>query len=197
MVFKSFRVEALYTLPYRLHRCWARASWGFQLWIDDKGDCLKIFEQTPLPTSECGPWTRAWRPMCNGFDCFCALQGCNCLTFRWTNQSRHFHRNVCDFGGNTGRRCCGSTFVEEALHSSILQAQSCNNSAHQIERLFCAIAFLNGSGWTMILALSVTNLPWQPICFQNREINSISASQPVAAHLWAMSEWPESETQLS
>jgi len=51
---KFFRVEALYADPIRFSRCAASATWGFHLWVANRGDHREFFEQAPLPIGVAG-----------------------------------------------------------------------------------------------------------------------------------------------
>jgi len=89
------RVDALRAVPMRFPRCVAGATWGLCLWITDVGDCRGFLNGPLRLKPEGGPCLRARRPMCDGFDHFCA-----------------FHRSCCPNYtiGQSGRAIYTATF---------------------------------------------------------------------------------------
>ena len=75
------RVDALRAVPMRFPRCVAGATWGLCLWITDVGDCRGFLNGPLRLKPEGGPCLRARRPMCDGFDHFCAFHRSCCPNY--------------------------------------------------------------------------------------------------------------------
>jgi len=144
--FKSPRVNELGSDPIRLPRCVAGAKWGLQLWIVD-GEYVVNFSKNPSAV------------LGNARDDRCAIvliifahfMVITAKWYRWENRSRHLDSNFCNISGTTWRCCCEHICVGEALHRVHCKCSHAETTTPGKESYVCAIIFLYGTGWLLVL----------------------------------------------